>query len=43
MNPNVWKNPDTFDPDRWEPERIKDIDLRYSFLPFSVGSRDCFY
>lgn len=43
-NPEVWENPDTFDIDRWSPERLKKIPedtLRFSFLPFSHGSRDC--
>jgi cytochrome P450 len=41
-NPKIWENPNTFDPDRWEEERIRKIpNFRYSFIPFSVGSRDC--
>lgn len=38
----IWKNANKFDPDRWEEDNIKKIpNLRYSFIPFSVGSRDC--
>ena len=44
-NPNVWKNPDEFDPDRWSEERLKaemqEDTLRFAFIPFSVGARDC--
>ena len=41
-NPKVWKNPENFDPDRWSPERIKEIPLlRFSWIPFSAGSRNC--
>jgi cytochrome P450 len=41
-NPNIWKNPETFDPDRWLPERIKEIpNFRFSFIPFSAGARNC--
>lgn len=38
----IWKNGQTFDPDRWDEDNIKKIpNFRYTFLPFSVGSRDC--
>ena len=41
-NPNVWENPEEFNPDRWNEENLKRIpNLRYNFIPFSVGSRDC--
>ena len=44
-NPNVWKNPNDFDPDRWLEERlVKEMPedtLRFAFIPFSAGSRDC--
>jgi len=40
-NPNVWKNPLQFDPDRWSEERIKEIELNYNFIPFSNGNRAC--
>jgi cytochrome P450 len=41
-NPAIWSNPNSFDPDRWNEDRIKQIpDLRHSFIPFLIGSRDC--
>lgn len=43
-NPLVWKDPDTFDPERWNEERLKEMpedDLRFGFIPFLVGQRDC--
>jgi len=41
-NASIWKNPNTFDPDRWTEERIKEIPeeiLRYAFIPFAIGQR----
>eukprot|EP01080_Neovahlkampfia_damariscottae_P001748 gene1748-517_t len=41
-NPKIWKDPYRFNPDRWSEENLKNIpNLRYSFIPFSVGPRDC--
>ena len=41
-NPQIWKDPSAFNPDRWTEENLKNVpNLRYSFLPFSVGPRDC--
>eukprot|EP01080_Neovahlkampfia_damariscottae_P000618 gene618-8122_t len=41
-NPTIWENPEKFNPDRWEEENLKKIpQLRYNFIPFSVGSRNC--
>lgn len=46
INPYVWgEDAEQFDPDRWLPERLakypgKD-NLRYAFVPFSLGPRDC--
>lgn len=41
-DPSIWENPTKFDPDRWNDENLKKIEnLRYKFLPFSVGPRDC--
>jgi len=39
-HPGHWKDPFTFDPDRFSPENIKGHH-KYSFLPFSLGPRMC--
>ena len=39
-DPALWPNPLTFDPDRFRPERAKQID-RYQYLPFGAGPRSC--
>ncbi|MGW2636943.1 cytochrome P450 [Streptomyces sp. NPDC001348] len=38
--PEFFPRPDSFDPDRWLPERAKDV-TRGSYLPFGAGSRKC--
>ena len=39
-NPDIWKNPDIFDPERFSvPENIPNFSTRY--FPFSVGPRNC--
>jgi pentalenene oxygenase len=38
--PDVYAEPDRFDPDRWLPERAKSIP-RAAFIPFGGGSRKC--
>lgn len=39
-NPNTWKDPEHFDPDRFEPSRRKEIES-YAFYPFGGGPRMC--
>jgi cytochrome P450 len=39
-NRRLWDHPNTFDPDRFAPERIK-ARARYAFLPFGGGPRIC--
>lgn len=38
--PALFTDPESFDPDRWLPERAKDV-TRGSYLPFGAGSRKC--
>jgi cytochrome P450 len=41
-DPLIWKDPFRFDPNRWTEENLSKIaDLRSSFIPFSIGTRDC--
>lgn len=39
-HPDIWENPDTFIPERWEDERINAIP-KYAYLPFAGGPRIC--
>jgi cytochrome P450 len=39
-DPGLYADPDSFDPDRWLPERAKDIP-RPAFIPFGAGNRVC--
>ncbi|KAL4468368.1 hypothetical protein ABPG72_012262 [Tetrahymena utriculariae] len=37
-NPQIFKNPDTFDPDRWMDQKVQN---QFNFTPFSLGPRNC--
>jgi len=39
-DPAIHADPDTFDPDRWLPERAKQVP-RPAFIPFGAGNRQC--
>jgi cytochrome P450 len=39
-DPDIWNAPDTFDPDRFLPERMTSVP-RYSYFPFGGGPRLC--
>jgi pentalenene oxygenase len=39
-DPAFYPDPDHFDPDRWLPERAKDVP-RPAFVPFGAGNRQC--
>ncbi|MFI1461107.1 cytochrome P450 [Nocardia carnea] len=39
-DPHYYPDPGTFDPDRWSPARMEQVDKK-AVLPFGVGSRHC--
>ena len=39
-NPTVWSDPMTYDPERFLPEKMAEMDS-HAFLPFSAGPRNC--
>ena len=40
-NPAVWRNPRTFDPERFTPERAEDKSHRFAWFPFGGGVHKC--
>lgn len=41
MSPNHWTAPETFDPDRFSPNRAEDKSHRYAWAPFGGGAHKC--
>ena len=41
FDPAVWTAPQTFDPDRFSPERAEDRKRRGTYLPFGAGAHAC--
>lgn len=39
-HPNYWKNPEKFDPERWETDEVKQMD-KFTYFPFAAGPRMC--
>jgi len=39
-SPRWWENPETFDPERWAPDRSRDRP-RFAYFPFGGGPRHC--
>ncbi|WP_235716771.1 cytochrome P450 [Mycolicibacterium goodii] len=39
-DPQLWPNPEVFDPDRFSPDNARDRD-RWHFIPFAGGARAC--
>jgi len=40
MNPKIWDNPDLFDPDRWDTDKVKNRG-KTDYIPFAAGQRMC--
>ena len=41
QEPQIYKNPEQFDPDRFSPERAEDKQKVFSHIPFGGGIREC--
>ena len=41
MDPNLWKDPDTFRPERFLSADLKTLDIPKYYVPFSLGPRSC--
>ena len=39
-HPDYWKNPEAFDPDRWETKEVQEMD-KFAYFPFAAGPRMC--
>lgn len=39
-NPNLWDNPNSFDPNRWDTEQVKNRH-KAAYVPFGTGQRMC--
>ncbi|QKX56912.1 uncharacterized protein TRUGW13939_04020 [Talaromyces rugulosus] len=39
-NPNLWDNPNQFDPDRWDTNQVKQRH-KAAYIPFAMGQRMC--
>ncbi|KAK2151982.1 hypothetical protein LSH36_343g00001 [Paralvinella palmiformis] len=39
-NPQIWKNNMVYDPSRFDPDKIENMDS-FAFVPFSAGPRNC--
>ena len=41
LNPDIWSNPNAFDPERFNEERAEHKKVPYSFIPFGGGRHIC--
>ncbi len=41
LSPDLYTNPDAFDPDRFSPERAEDRSHRFAWTPFGGGAHKC--
>jgi cytochrome P450 len=39
-NADYWKNPEVFNPERWDTEEVKQMD-KFAYFPFAAGPRMC--